>query len=58
VSTAIAAETRTIDIESLQNRLLNVCYVSATSASISRLFFFVVAINTTNEANKAGGTHL
>ncbi len=49
-----------IDLESLQNRLLKVCYVSATSANISRLLFLflVVAINSTNEANKAGGTNL
>jgi hypothetical protein len=47
-----------IDIESLQNRLLKVCYVPATSASLSRLLFFTVAINSTNEANKAGGTCL
>jgi hypothetical protein len=49
-----------IDIES-QNRLLKVCYVPATSAGLSRLLFlsfFAVAINSTNEANKAGSTHL
>ncbi len=44
-----------IDIESLQNRSLKVCYVSTTSASLNRLLFFAVAINSTNEANKAGG---
>ncbi len=47
----------TIDIESLQNRLPKVCYVPATSASLLRLLFlsfFAVAINSTNEANKAG----
>jgi hypothetical protein len=48
-----------IDIESLQNRLLKVCYVPATSAGIqtvSSLFslFVAAAINITNEANKAG----
>ncbi len=50
-----------IDIESLRNRLLNVLYVPATSAGLPRLslfsffsFFFAVAINSTNEANKAG----
>jgi hypothetical protein len=54
---------QTIDIESLQNRLLKVCYVTVTSASLPRvsfffLFFFVAAaINSTNEANMAGGTH-
>jgi hypothetical protein len=45
-----------IDIKSLQNRLLNVCYVPATSARLPRLLF-AVAINSTNEGNKAGGTH-
>jgi hypothetical protein len=29
-----------IDIKSLQNRLLKVCYVSATSADLNRLLFF------------------
>jgi hypothetical protein len=29
-----------IDIESLQNRLLKVCYVPATSATLNRLLFF------------------
>ncbi len=43
-----------IDIKSLQNRLLKVCYVPATSASLNRLIFFTAAINSTNEANKAG----
>ncbi len=44
------------DIESLQNRVLKVCYVPATSASLNRLIFFSsgAAINNTNEANKAG----
>ena len=49
-----------IDIESLQNRLLKVCYVPATSASLPRvsfffsfLFFVAAAIDSTNEANKA-----
>ena len=45
-----------INIESLQNRLLKVCYVPATSAGLNGLLFSV-AINNTNEANKAGGTH-
>jgi hypothetical protein len=50
-----------IDIESLQNRLLKVCYVPATTLLGPVLigFFsliFAVAINSTNEANKAGGT--
>jgi hypothetical protein len=46
------------DIESLQNRLLKVCYVPATSAGLNRLFFsfFAAAINSANEANKAGST--
>jgi hypothetical protein len=48
-----------IDIESLQNRLLKVCYVPATSAGLPRVsfffsFFIAAAINSTNEANKAG----
>ncbi len=45
-----------IDIESLQNRLLKVCYVPANSAGLPRVssfFFFVAAaIDSTNEANK------
>ncbi len=45
-----------IDIESLQNRLLKVCYVPATSAGLNRLLFFAAAIDSSNEANKAGGT--
>jgi hypothetical protein len=46
-----------IDIESLQNRLLKVCHVFATSASHNRVLFslFAAAINSTNVANKAGG---
>jgi hypothetical protein len=37
----------TIDIQSLQNILLNVCYVAATSTGLGRLlFFFAAAINT------------
>jgi hypothetical protein len=31
----------TIDIESLQNRLLKVCYVPATSTSLKRLLFLL-----------------
>jgi hypothetical protein len=46
---------QTIDIERLQNRLLKVCYVPATSAQSFKASFSVVAINSTNEANKAGG---
>ncbi len=52
-----------IDIKSLQNRLLRVCYVPASSPGLSRvsllfslLFFVAAAINITNEANKAGST--
>ncbi len=46
----------TIDMER-KNRLLKVCYVFATSATFLAFFFFflAVAINSTNEANKAGG---
>ncbi len=47
----------TIDIESLQNRLHKVCYVPGTSAGLNGLLFFsffAAAINSTNEANKAG----
>ncbi len=41
--------------ESCQNRLLKVCYVSATSAGLIGFFssFFAAAINSTKEANKA-----
>jgi len=43
-----------------QNRLLKVCCVPATTASLRRvsLFFFFVAVAnySTNKANKAGGT--
>ncbi len=47
----------TIDIESLRNRLLKICYVPATSAGLPRVtfffsFFVAVAINSTNEANR------
>jgi hypothetical protein len=44
-----------IDIESLKNRLLKVCYVPATSTP-SKASFFAAIINSTNEANKAGST--
>ncbi len=51
---------KNIDVES-QNRLLKVCYVPAISTGLPRqlllfLFFFAAAINSTNEANKAGST--
>jgi hypothetical protein len=41
------------------NRFLRVCYVPATSAVLIAFLssFFAVAINSTNEANKAAGTH-
>ncbi len=42
-----------IDIER-KNRFFKVCYVPATSAKFLA-FFLAVAINSTNEANKAGG---
>ncbi len=38
-----------------KHRLLKVCYVPPTSATFL-VFFLVVAINSTNDANKAGGT--
>jgi hypothetical protein len=44
-----------INIESLQNRLLKVCYVPAIGASLIG-FFFAVAINSIHEAKKAGST--
>ncbi len=46
---------KSIDIENFQNRLLKVCYVPATSVGLNRLLFFAATINSTNEANKAGG---
>jgi hypothetical protein len=47
-----------IDIER-KNRLLTVCYVPAASTTFLAFFsfFLVVAISSTNEANKAGSTH-
>ncbi len=50
------SELRSIDIESLQNRLHKVCNVPATDAGLPRLLFFAEAINSTNEAKKAGST--
>jgi hypothetical protein len=47
----------TIDIEIIQNRLLKVFYVPAARAGLPRLLFFAAAINSTNEAKKAGGMH-
>ncbi len=52
-------QVKCIDIESLQNRLLKVCYVPTTSAGLPRLSFFsfyAAAINSTDEANKVGST--
>jgi hypothetical protein len=45
-----------IDIKR-KNRLLKVCYVPTTSTTFLAFFsfFLAVAINSTNEANKAGG---
>jgi hypothetical protein len=37
----IMSVVRTIDIKSLQNRLLKFCYVPATSASLPRLLFLL-----------------
>ncbi len=48
----------TIDIKG-KNRLLMVCYVPAASPTFLAFFsfFLAVAINSTNEANKAGSKH-
>ena len=53
----VKIEKNTIDIKR-KNRLLKVCYVPATSATFLAFFsfFLALAINSTNEANKAGGT--
>jgi hypothetical protein len=48
----ISRQEAAIDIKR-KNRLLKVCYVPATSATFLN-FFLAVAINSTNEANKAG----
>jgi hypothetical protein len=47
-----------IDIK-IKNRLLKVCYVPTTIAPFLAFFsfFLAVAINGTNEANKAGSMH-
>jgi hypothetical protein len=50
-----------IDIESLQNRLLKVCYVPATSTGLPRVsfffsFLFLLLWLLTVQANKAGST--
>ncbi len=44
----------TIDIERQKYILLKVCYVPATSARLLLVLFFGAAVNSTNEANKAG----
>ncbi len=46
-----------IDIKSLQNRLLKFCYVPSTSGGLKKASFFAAAVNSTNEANKAGSMH-
>jgi hypothetical protein len=52
---SIEAYAQTIDIKR-KNRLLKVCYMHTTSATFLAFFsfFLAVAINSTNEANKAG----
>ncbi len=40
------------------NRLLKVCYVPTCSSFIASFSFFAVAINSTNEGNKAGSMRL
>jgi hypothetical protein len=48
--------TQIIDMESLQKRLLKVSYVpKMSSAGLYKLLFLLAAINSTNEASKAGG---
>jgi hypothetical protein len=37
-----------------KNRLLKVCYMPGTNARLPRLPFFDTAVNSTNEADKAG----
>jgi hypothetical protein len=49
----VAASFQPIDIESHQNRLLKVCYVPASGASLNRLLF-AASFNSTDEAKKAG----
>jgi hypothetical protein len=52
----VTRKVKLIDIER-KNRLLKVCYVPTTSATLLAFFsfFLAVAINSTNETNKAGG---
>ncbi len=46
-----------IDIESLQNRLLKVCYVPTTSAHLPRLLFIVVLLQPLRVLNSKQGRH-
>jgi hypothetical protein len=41
---------------SMSKIFIKVCYVPATSARFPRLLFFDATINSTNEANKPGGS--
>ncbi len=54
--TWLSLYSQTIDIKG-KTRLLEVCHVPATSATFLAffIFFLAVAINSTNESNKAGG---
>ncbi len=45
-----------IDIESLQNRLLKVCYVPATSAILNRVLFFLFLLQLTKQTRQAAHT--
>ena len=56
-SLIFVSKATTIDIKR-KNILLKVCYVPATSATFLAFFHLLlaVAINRTNEANKAGST--
>jgi hypothetical protein len=46
-------------MKSIKSFFKKVCYVPATSTTFLAFFsfFLAVAINSTNEANKAGGKH-
>jgi len=52
LSKVIVMPNQTIDIESLQNRLLKVCYVPTASDSLPRTLFLLLTINITNEAKQ------
>ena len=54
----VYGERASLDVK-IKDKLLKVCYVSTTNATFLAFlsFFLAVAINSTNEANKAGGTH-